>query len=143
MTELFDDHGVRFEYPSEWETEVTEDGSLTSISAVSPGGLAFLLVTLDSSRPAPRDVLDEAVSALRDEYPQLEAADATEMIGGHTAVGQDVQFISLDLVVSCVLRSFRSPVRTVLILCQWADVELGDPEAALAAARRSFAEADA
>ncbi len=35
---VYDDHGVRFEYPSDWELEVAEEGSEATIAIQEPGG---------------------------------------------------------------------------------------------------------
>ena len=142
MTQIYDDRGIRFEYPGDWELEVTDDGPLTTVAVQAPGGLAFALVTVDDSCPAPSDVADQALGALRDEYPVLDAAPALETINGHHAVGHDVEFISLDVPNSCTIRCFRTPRRTVLLFGQWSDLRDGESEATLGAVRRSFEETD-
>src|SRR4051812_42397464 len=114
-TSLFDDFGIRFRYPADWELEVTDEGTLTTVSVQSPGGLAFALVTVDDSRPDPAEMADQALSAMREEYPTLDAAPALEPINGHRAVGHDVEFISLDMTNACAIRCFRTPRRSVLI----------------------------
>jgi hypothetical protein len=109
MSGIYDDHGIRFEYPDDWEVEVTDDGPRVTASVQSPGGLAFALVTVDEDRPSPAELADEALAALKDEYPTLDAFPALETIDGHKAVGHDVEFTSLDLNNACVIRSFRTP----------------------------------
>jgi hypothetical protein len=142
MTETYDDHGIRFEYPNGWELEVTDDGPLTTVAVQAPGGLAFALVTVDDSCPVPAEVADQALGALREEYPVLDAVPALETINGHHAIGHDVEFISLDMTNSCTIRCFRTPRRTVLLFGQWS--ELGDQasETTLVSVRRSFEETD-
>lgn len=143
MDGVYDDRGIRFEYPDDWELEVTDDGPRTTVEVASPGGLAFALVTVDDDRPAASEMVDEALSALREEYPGLGAFPAMETIGGYKAIGHDIEFISLDLTNSCVFRSFRTPRRTVFVLAQWSDLEAGDAESTLLAVRRSIEETDA
>jgi hypothetical protein len=142
MIQIYDDRGIRFEYPSDWELEVTDDGPLTTVAVQAPEGLAFALVTVDDSCPEPDDMADQALGALREEYPVLDAAPALETINGHDAIGHDVEFISLDMTNSCTIRCFRTPRRTVLLFGQWS--ELGDvqSEGTLVAVRRSFEETD-
>src|SRR5207245_5199786 len=131
-------------YPDDWELDVTDDGPRTTVAVQSPGGLAFSLVTVDDDRPAPADLADEALAALRDEYPGLDAVPALETIDGHRAVGHDVEFISLDPNNACVLRAFRTPRRTVFVLAQWSDdLEGEEAEESLKALRRSLEETDA
>ena len=144
MSGIFDSHGIRFEYPGEWDLDVTDDGPRITASVQSPGGLAFALVTVDEDRPAPAELADEALAALKDEYPTLDASPALETIDGHKAVGHDVEFISLDLNNACVIRAFRTPRRTVFLLGQWSDdIEGEEAETALKALRRSLEETDA
>jgi hypothetical protein len=142
MTEVYMDRGVRFEYPGDWELEVTDDGPLTTVAIQAPGGLAFALITVDDSCPAPAEVADQALEALREEYPVLDATPALETINGHPAVGHDIEFISLDMTNSSSIRCFRTPRRTVLLFGQWSDLVSDESDATLGAVRRSFEETD-
>ena len=83
-------------------------------------------------------MLDTALSALREDYPDLETEEAVEQIAGYRARGYDVQFFSLDLSNSCWIRSFRTPQQTVLILAQANDLELAETEPVLRAIRASL-----
>jgi hypothetical protein len=141
MTGIYEDHGIRFEYPGDWELEVTDDGPVTTVALQSPGGLAFALVTTDDSRPAPAEVADEALTAMREEYPNLDATPALETINSHNAVGHDVEFISLDMTNTCAIRCFRTPRRTVLVFGQWSDLD-EDSEDLIRDVRRSLEETD-
>jgi hypothetical protein len=142
MTEIYADRGIRFEYPGDWELDVTDDGPLTTVTVQAPGGLAFAFVTVDDSCPAPAEVADQALEALREDYPTLDAAPALETLNGHRAVGHDVEFICLDMTNSCTIRCFRTPRRTVLLFGQWSDLGSNDSESTLVAVRRSFEETD-
>lgn len=140
----YDDHGIRFDYPGDWEVEVTEEeGSVTTVSLQSPDGPAFALVTVDESRPAPEEIADAALEAMREEYPGLDASPARETIGGRAAVGHDVEFLSLDMTNACTIRCFRTERRTVLLFGQWSDLEDETPHAVLDGVRGTFEETDA
>lgn len=144
MSGIYDDHGIRFEYPAEWELEVTEDGPRVTVSVQSNTGLAFALVTIDSDRPEPVELVDEALAALREEYPTLFDQPALEEIDGHKAAGYDVEFMSLDLNNSGVIRGWQTPRRTIFLLAQWSDdLEGEEAELSLIALRRSLEETDA
>ncbi len=143
MTGMYDDHGIRFQYPADWELEVDDDGSDVTLTLNAPDGLAFALIRLDDTRPAPAEVADQALEAMREEYPTLDTSPAIETIGGHCAVGHDVEFISLDLTNACTIRCFRTKLRTVLLFGQWSDIEDEETTAALLGVRRSFRETDA
>ena len=143
MLGVYDDRGIRFEYPANWDLEVTDEGTITTVSIQSPGGLAFALVTVDDSRPAPAEVADLALQAMCEEYPTLDAVPALETINGYNAVGHDVEFISLDMTNACATRCFRTPRRTVLVFGQWSDLETEDSSAIIQSVRRSLEETDA
>jgi hypothetical protein len=144
MSGIYDDHGIRFEYPADWELDVTDDGPRVTVSVQSSTGLAFALVTVDDDRPAPVDLADEALAALQEEYPTLHASPAVEVIDGHKAVGHDVEFISLDLNNAGVIRAFMTPRRTIFTLAQWSDdLEGEEAEQTLKTLRRSLEETDA
>jgi len=121
-TETYEDHGVRFEYPSKWNVEVTEDGPETTIDVQHPEGLAFALVRTDETRPDPAALADEALAAMREEYPDLEAVPVIEPLREHVATGHDVDFFSLDIANAARIRCFRSPRRTILVFGQWSDL---------------------
>ncbi|MEO6810291.1 MAG: hypothetical protein ABI353_14340 [Isosphaeraceae bacterium] len=140
---IYEDNGIRFEYPADWEPELTDGGPRTTVAVQSPEGLAFALVTLDETCPPPAELADEALEAMSEEYPDLEATPATEVIGGHRAVGHDLGFFSLDVFTSCAIRCFRTPRRTVLVFVQWSDLEGDDLAAQLVALRGSLNETDA
>lgn len=145
MIGIFDDHGIRFEYPMDWELDVTDDGERATVAVQSPSGLAFAMVTIDEDRPAPAELADEALAAMRAEYPTLDAVPALETIDGHKAIGHDVEFISLDVPNACAIRCYRTPRRTVLVFAQWSDLDAEDeePGACALALRRSLEETDA
>lgn len=142
MAGIYEDRGIRFEYPDDWELEVNDDGPITMVSVQSNGGLAFALVTVDETRPAPAAMADEALSAMREEYPTLDAVPALETIGGHRAVGHDVEFISLDMTNACAIRCFRTPRRTVMVFGQWSDLEAEESEPQIQGVCRSLQETD-
>lgn len=115
--------GIQFERPSGWSAESNEDGPRTTVSIQSPGGDAFAVIVLDEDRPTPAAVLKEALSALRDEYSDLEARPVSERIAGYSATGYDIEFFALDLPAYSAMRCFRTKSRTVLLLGQWSDDE--------------------
>ena len=110
--ETFEDHGLHFEYPSSWELEVTDHGQVMTVAVQDPGGLGFALITTDESRPDPADVADAALEAMREEYPDLDAAPAMETINEQVATGHDVEFFAMDMTNAASIRCFRtSPYR--------------------------------
>jgi hypothetical protein len=126
ITRNYEGHGIRFAYPADWDPEETDEGEAVTVEVQAPGGLAFALVRTDESCPDPASVADEVLEAMREEYPDLEAAPAMETIDGHHATGYDVEFFSLDLTNGAAIRAFRTPERTVLVFGQWSDVGSDD-----------------
>ena len=74
MLAIFDDHGIRFEYPGDWELEVDTDGTRTTVALQSPHDPSFALIELDEGRPAPAERADRPWRPSRGEYPNIEAA---------------------------------------------------------------------
>jgi hypothetical protein len=124
--QTFDDHGLRFAYPASWELDVTDHGPVMTVAVQDPGGLGFALITTDESRPDPADVADAALEAMREEYPDLDAAPAMETINDHCATGHDLEFFALDMTNAATIRCFRTPRRTVLAFGQWSDAGEAD-----------------
>ncbi len=119
---VYEDHGVRFDYPPEWTVEVTGDGPLTNINLEHPAGIAFLIVTTDVSCPDPGEVADTILETLREEYSELEDDPFEEVVNERLVSGYDVQFFTLDLSNTARIRCFRTLNRTILIYGQWADL---------------------
>lgn len=142
MVGVYEEHGIRFQYPEDWEVEVSDDGPRTTVALHAPGGLAFALVTVDDSCPAPADLADEALEAMREEYPGLDVTPALETIDGHRALGHDLEFFSLDMVTACAIRSYRTPRHTVLVFGQWSELAEENPEETIRQVRSSLEETD-
>jgi hypothetical protein len=139
MPAVFEQHGLRFAYPENWRVEEAPIEEGWSATVQSPShGTAFLTISVHANRPSVQSLLDATLAALREDYPELEAEDASEQIAGHHARGKDVQFFSLDLVNNCWIRCFRTSRETVLILCQSSDLESDYAEPVLRAMRASI-----
>ncbi len=138
MSGHYDDHGVRFDYPTGWEIDVNEEEGRATVSLQSPGGLSFAFVTIDEGAPSPSEVIDEALDALKAEYPRLDTAEVFDTIAGQRAIGHDIEFFSLDMTTSCATRCFRAQERTVLIFCQYSELEESEGDQALREICRTF-----
>ena len=143
MDGIYDDHGIRFEYPVDWELDVTDDGPRTTASVQSPGGLAFALVTVDEDRPAAAEMADEAprrpARTIPDPRRLPRPGDDRRPQGGRPR--RRVHQPGHDQLLRHP--GFRTPRRTVFLLAQWSDLEGDDAEATLMALRRSIEETDA
>jgi hypothetical protein len=140
---FYDDNGIRFEYPDDWEIEDSQEGPVTTIALQSSEGPAFAIITVDDTMPTIEEVSEAAVEALRDEYPALDATPVSETFAGFPGIGYDIEFISLDMTNACSTRCVRTPRRTILVFGQWSDLEGDEPGDVVRAIRRSLAETDA
>lgn len=125
----YDDEELRFEHPGDWELEATDEEGVRTIAAHGPDGLAFIIITIDPTRPDPAEAANEALEAMREEYPELDSTPILESINDHAATGHDIEFMVLDATNSAMIRCFRTPSRTFLIFGQWSDLgpdDLGD-----------------
>jgi len=142
MLETYDDHGIRFNYPSDWTLETDDDVLRTTVSVHAPDGVAFALVAIDASRPDPTAMAEQALNAMTEEYPDVDIRPVLETIGGHRAVGHDIDFLALDVPNSCSIRCFRTDRRSVLIFNQWSDLETDEIAEQMRALRASIQETD-
>ena len=141
MTAQFQENGIRFLYPENWQMEREDTDAGWTVSVQSPG-TAFFLVSYDGAMPEPVLMADTALEALRSEYPELESDAALESLAGQPAVGHDVQFFSFDLTNTCWTRSIYTARGTMLVLCQFNDLESDTNEPVLRAICASLEVAD-
>ena len=132
MAALFEHDGIRFQYPETWRLEREDTASGWTASVQSPG-TGFLLLSVDHDMPDVDQVAQTVLTALRDEYDDVEADDKVETIAGQPAVGHDIRFFSFDLTNSCWTRSFYGGDATVLLMWQVNDLELEESEPVLRA----------
>jgi hypothetical protein len=131
MALQFDENGIRFQYPENWKVERENSDAGWTVSLQSPD-TAFLMI---SQREAitTEQMVETALEALREDYPDLEADECVDSLAGQPAIGHNIRFFSLDLTNTCWIRSFYSAGGTVLVLCQSNDLELERTEPILRA----------
>ena len=122
MVAQFEESSIRFKFPENWRLERDETDGGWTVTVQSPD-TAFLMLCLREDMPPTGEVADTALEALREEYPELEAEACVDSLGGQPAVGHDIRFFSLDLTNTAWIRSFYSTQGTVLLLCQFTDLE--------------------
>jgi hypothetical protein len=142
MPASFERHGIRFQYPENWQVEYADAEQGWSVTVQSPG-TAFLLLSVQGDRPPVQEVLDSTLAALREDYPELEVEPVADRMAGRAARGHEIQFFSMDLVNTCWTRCFRTSRSTVLVLCQSNDLELDHVEPVLRAICASMTVGDA
>ncbi len=132
MIATFEDAGVRFRYPENWQLqrEDTEDGWTVMLQSPET---AFLLISMREDMPSVDEVAATALAALQEDYPELESEECVDSLAGQPAVGHDIRFFSLDLTNTAWTRSVYSERGTLLVLCQVNDLELEKNEPVLRA----------
>jgi hypothetical protein len=138
--------GVRFLYPDNWvlDEEDTPGGN-PSVTVQSPGG-AFWSLAIHSPTTDPDELAQAALKALKAEYQDSESEAVTERIGDRSIDGYDFHFFYLDFVNTAIVRGFRTPNASCLVLCQAEDREfdeLGVVFRAITTSLLSSCEADA
>ena len=93
-----------------------------SVSVHSPGG-AFWSIALHAPSTDPRELAKAALAALKAEYQDSEAEPARDRFGEQSVAGYDFSFFCLDFVNTAMIRGFRTPTATCLLLCQAEDRE--------------------
>ena len=121
MSAVYDKQGLHFEYPENWtlDESAATDGEVT---VNSPGG-GFWSVVVCGSADDPRKYAESSLSAMREEYEQLDVEPVEETVAGHRLTGYDLNFFCMDLTNSARIRAVRTLDAVLLILCQAEDRE--------------------
>ncbi len=123
MPAIFDQFGVRFEYPDNWSVDQGEDADAIQQVEVSSPHTAFWQLSKHPPGTDLEPLFDEALAALRTEYQNIEVDLENESIEGHLVTGFTVNFFYLDLTNTCWLRGIETPSANYLVVCQAEDRE--------------------
>jgi hypothetical protein len=139
MPALYDNQGVRFQYPENWSLDESEAGEC-AVTVYSPGGAFWSLVWRDLAED-PHELAVEALQALKKEYAETESEPASDTLGEQEISGFDVSFYYLDLTNTAIIRGFRTPTASCLLLCQAEDREFRKVEPVFQAMTASLMQA--
>ncbi len=127
MPSVFEQVGLRFEYPENWALDEASEDRIEQVVVSSPNTAFWQLTKYPhdgDSNVELESLFDEALAALRTEYQDMETEPAGNLVvEGRQLIGFDVGFICLDLTNTCWLRGFQTDEATYLLLCQAEDVE--------------------
>jgi hypothetical protein len=133
MPATFDNLGISFQYPENWQLDDEEmRAGQSAVTVFSPGG-AFWSVAVHTSSADPARMAQAALDAMRKEYDSLEAEPAEETTAGHRLVGFDLNFFCLDLTNTACIRSLKVGRTTYTIFYQAEDREFRELELVFAA----------
>ena len=129
---------LTFQYPDNWTLDEKDalEGEST-VTVYSPGG-AFWSIVVHPAQVDPEDLAKTALKAMRKEYDELDSEPVREAVGGHELLGYDLNFYCLDLTNTALVRAFRTPAASYLILCQADDREFQQIEAVFRAITASL-----
>lgn len=122
MNGLHVDPLFRFLYPPNWKVEESGDDSARAVEVESPDKMAYLQVSLHPDRDQ-ADILEEALGVMVSEYEGLHSTALEASIDGQQAQGYDIEFVSLDFPIGCILRAIETPEGALLIQGQWSEVD--------------------
>jgi hypothetical protein len=122
MLAKFDQDGVSFQYPGNWALEHETDDPDWVVTLQTPS-TAVMMITYYADGPEPAELADETLEALQDDYPELDTEIALEKIAGLTAMGHDIDILTLDTPVVAKVRALQFGPATLTILQQ-----MGEPD---------------
>lgn len=118
MSGAYENFGVEFLYPENWEiVDERLDEWPYRVSVQSPGS-GYWELQVYPPDIEPSRLCEQVLQAMRQEYPDLESDSVTEYVYDVPAVGYDLTFFSLDLLVVSRLRALEVAGRTYLLICQ-------------------------
>jgi hypothetical protein len=128
----FERSGIRFQYPDNWQLDAEDTGDGWTATLQSPE-TAFVLVSLRPDAEGAAELADEALAALKAEYPELDAESAVGSLAGQPAVGHDIDFLTLDTAILCWTRCAETSAGPLLVMCQTSEYDRAQNEPVLRA----------
>ncbi|HET6575986.1 MAG TPA: hypothetical protein VFG68_20465 [Fimbriiglobus sp.] len=132
MVQTFERSGIRFQYPANWRIEAEDVGDGWTVTLQSQE-TAFALVSLRPDADSAAQVADEALAALRAEYPDLDAEPVLDDLAGQPAVGHDIDFLTLDTAILCRTRCIETAAGPLLVMGQTSEYDREQNEPVLRA----------
>src|SRR5207244_12769326 len=117
MVETFEGEGIRFRYPENWRLEREDNDTGWTVVVQSPD-TAFAMISLNDESLSVESMAETALTAMREDYPDLEADSCVDSLAGRPSVGYDIRFFSFDLPTTSWIARFYSSRRTMLVMCQ-------------------------
>lgn len=120
MVAVYEKHGIQFMYPENWSLSEEDTSWPREVSVESPGG-GFWALHLYSPPEDAQRLTDDVLDAMRAEYDPVESEEVEEQVAGVTAVGHDLTFFYLDLLITCRVRGFTLGDKTFVLITQAED----------------------
>ena len=128
MPALFDQYGICFDFPDNWQVEAdSESGADLSVTVTSPE-TAFWSLSRHSGETTASHLVENALEAMREEYPSLECEEAEDEIEEQFMAGYNLSFFYVDLCSTAAIRGFCHEGIAYLLIYQAEDRELARVE---------------
>ena len=118
MTAVYDQNGIKFLYPENWQLSDQQPNSSPHLVSVQSTDGAFWSVHAYSPPVDPVELVDEALRAMQAEYEDFDFAQTSEQIGELETIGYNMDFYYLDLLATAHWRSFTHGTKTFLLQYQ-------------------------
>ncbi len=143
MPTEYHNFGIQFSYPDNWSL-IDEDASgwPRRVSVQSPN-TAYWELQIYPSEYSPVSLTQKALDVFREEYDDLDVQPVSETVDHHQIVGYDLDFLCLDFVVMCQVRSLSLGGQTLLLICQAESREYREEREVFEAITRSLKTAEA
>lgn len=128
MFSVYDRHGLQLAYPANWTLQEEDSDDANLQLTISSPRTAFWTLAIYPDLHDLESLAEQAVEALRAEYPDLESEPVDEALAGVPLSGRDINFICLDLTNTTRIRVGHWGASTVLLLAQAEDRELDEAD---------------
>jgi len=122
---LFNEYGISFEYPNDWELakEVDETNGVIQVNVSGPDS-SFWLISLIFTEITAEELLEQSLNVFQDEYDELDVYEVKTKLAGKKCLGYDIEFVCSELINSAYLRVFKAELFTAFLLYQGTDQDL-------------------
>lgn len=118
MPGTFEGFGIAFLYPDSWTIDTESEAQ--SVSLESPEGAFFTVSRYDNTDEADA-ALEQAVSAMQQEYEEVEREAVEKELLGLRLTGSILRFVYLDLIIASQLLAMTHAGHTYLMQFQAED----------------------
>jgi hypothetical protein len=119
---VYEEHGVRFEYPDSWELSHEHHDKDFTVTVESEG-TAFWMLSVLQGRPMAEDVIDAALESFKAEYDSVDVYESPDSICMLPTVAKDIDFYELEMVNRASMRACETDSTTIFVLTQMSDTE--------------------
>lgn len=138
MTAVFEQHGIRIQYPENWKLEQRQAGDRAiEIQIVAPSGAFWSLMAFDKGVDCDQ-LMEQVLKSFQEQFESAEWSPVAELIGDFNTRGFDSFFFCLDLLISNRMRCLESGDHQLLLTWQAENREFEEIEPVFAAITHSM-----